>query len=222
LDNAALVHRAWREAMDAIAAPPDLSAAAFARLTAAYASSERHYHGLSHLTALLTLARKHAALVRDRLAVDLAILFHDVVYDPRRADNEEMSARYAECCLHALAAPSALVEKVTAWIRVTAHGTMSCAVPDADLAFLLDIDLSILASPPDAYREYAAAVRREYGHVPDSQFRAGRARVLRHFLDRPAIYITPPLHAVWENAARSNLAAELAVLDNDEGSRRPG
>jgi predicted metal-dependent HD superfamily phosphohydrolase len=113
------------------------------------------------------------------------------------------------------------VDKVAAWIRATAHGTISPAASDADLAFLLDIDLSILASPPDAYREYVAAVRREYGHVPEDQFRAGRARVLRHFLDRPALYITPSLHAVWENAARSNLAAELAVLDNDDGSRRP-
>ena len=37
--------------------------------------------------------------------------------------------------------------------------------------WLLDADLGVLAAPPAAYLHYAAAVRSEYCHVPDEEFR---------------------------------------------------
>ncbi|CCA57354.1 hypothetical protein SVEN_4068, partial [Streptomyces venezuelae ATCC 10712] len=51
---------------------------------------------------------------------------------------------------------------------------------------LCDADLAILATAPDTYQGYAAAVREEYAFVPDDAFREGRAAVLRHLLDSPA------------------------------------
>ena len=49
---------------------------------------------------------------------------------------------------------------------------------DANGCVLSDADLAILAATPERYAEYAADVRREYAHVPDDLFRAGRAAVL--------------------------------------------
>jgi predicted metal-dependent HD superfamily phosphohydrolase len=217
-----LLRRAWDKATTILGASADAAAPEFDGIIDAYRATERHYHGIAHISALLALARDHSPLIGDPLAVDLAILFHDVVYDPRRSDNEEMSAQRAEHSLRVLAAPPALIRKVAAWVRTTAHGSTDDAPKDPDLAFLLDVDLSILAASPAHYRAYAAAVRREYDHVPDDQFRIGRARVLQHFLGRSAIYLTPSLRARWEAAARTNLAAELALLDNATGSERTG
>ncbi len=56
------------------------------RLIAAYTGAGRHYHDIRHIDALLQLALLHRSALRDPVAVDLAILFHDAVYDPERHD----------------------------------------------------------------------------------------------------------------------------------------
>lgn len=83
---------------------------------------------------------------------------------------------------------------------------------DPDGALLCDADLAVLAGDPMQYDRYAAAVRREYGHVPEPDFRAGRARVLDGLLALPALFRLPPLAARWEAPARANLTRELGTL----------
>ncbi|MGW5671933.1 HD domain-containing protein, partial [Micromonospora sp. NPDC003776] len=109
-----------------------------------------------------------------------------------------------------VSAGQGLVTEVRRLVLLTAGH----AVPpeDPDGALLCDADLAILAAPPAAYDRYAAAVRREYAHVPDPAFRAGRAQVLTALLALPALYRLPEPHARWESAARANLARELATL----------
>ncbi|SCE75115.1 hypothetical protein GA0074695_0817 [Micromonospora viridifaciens] len=85
-------------------------------------------------------------------------------------------------------------------------------VDDPDGALLCDADLAVLAAPPDAYDHYAAAIRDEYAHVADADFRAGRAAVLASLLALPALYRLPALHRRWEAVARANLSRELAAL----------
>jgi predicted metal-dependent HD superfamily phosphohydrolase len=83
---------------------------------------------------------------------------------------------------------------------------------DTDLALLLDLDLSVLAATPDAYDAYAAAIRREYAHVPGRLYRPGRRRVLEKFIDGDQLYLTAALHAAWEASARVNPTREIASL----------
>jgi predicted metal-dependent HD superfamily phosphohydrolase len=64
-----------------------------AGLLAAYGEPARHYHNRAHIAALLLLAQQHADEMEDAEAAELAILFHDAVYDPTRSDNEQESAR---------------------------------------------------------------------------------------------------------------------------------
>ena len=77
---------------------------------------------------------------------------------------------------------------------------------------LVSIDLAILAAAPLDYDAYARQVRAEYAHVPDDAWRAGRARVMQHFLDAPVIYPDPALRALFEDVARANIAREIASL----------
>jgi len=95
-------------------------------------------------------------------------------------------------------------------VRLTA--THDPAVDDRAGMVLCDADLAILAAPAERYAEYTAGVRREYAHVPDEDFRRGRAKVLRTLLDRPALFRTAFGQRHWEDPARTNVAAELAVL----------
>jgi predicted metal-dependent HD superfamily phosphohydrolase len=77
---------------------------------------------------------------------------------------------------------------------------------------LISIDLSILAAEPSRYDAYAAAIRKEFAHVGDDSYRAGRSDVLRRFAARPVIYPDTAFARGYEKKARDNLARELASL----------
>ncbi|CAM5381771.1 hypothetical protein STANM309S_03097 [Streptomyces tanashiensis] len=95
-------------------------------------------------------------------------------------------------------------------VRLTT--THDPAAGDLNGETLCDADLAILATDPDTYGGYTAAVREEYSFVPEADFRAGRAAVLRHLLGLPRLFRTPYGAAVWEERARENLERELAEL----------
>ncbi len=175
-------------------------------LVARYGEPHRRYHTAAHLEAVLDHvdALAHGAANPD--LVRLAAWFHDAVYDPGRGDNEERSARMAERALPELGLPAEAVATVARLVRLTT--THAPGPDDADGAVLCDADLAILASSPEEYAAYAAAVRQEYSFVPDEAFRQGRAAVLRSLLDLPAIFHIADL----EDRARNNIHAELARL----------
>ncbi len=95
-------------------------------------------------------------------------------------------------------------------MRVTEHHRP--ADDDPDGCALSDADLAILAAPPERYAEYVAAVRREYAHVPDDAFRAGRTAILTGLLDRAHLFHTPYAREHWEAIARANVTREVAGL----------
>ena len=209
------IGRRWQELAATFHADGNAILVALGRLVAAYSAAGRHYHDVRHIDALLALSLEHRGRLSDPVAVDLAILYHDVVYDPMRRDNEEASAACTRQELSALGTSSARIETVAAYIEATKHKGGSAAdagSADSDLDHLLDFDLSILAAVPAIYDEYATAIRREYTIYPDEAYAQGRAGVLRELIAMPALYRVPALSAAWEARARENLARELAGL----------
>jgi predicted metal-dependent HD superfamily phosphohydrolase len=175
-------------------------------LVAAYAAPNRHDHNLAHIEDCLDkLARVDGLSAAERGILTEAIWWHDVVYDPTRSDNEELSARLAE--QHVAAD---IRQEVGRLIRLTKTHQVE---PDDRLgAILISIDLSILAADPSRYDEYAAAIRKEFAHVPDDAYRAGRSDALRRFAARPVIFPDAAFAQACEQKARDNLARELAFL----------
>jgi predicted metal-dependent HD superfamily phosphohydrolase len=187
------------------------SEAVLKELLRAYSEPNRHYHTPDHIASLLRQLEEHGLPVVDRDAVALAILFHDIVYDPLREDNEDRSAAVAREQLASAGFPDAVVGKVERYIHATKHDKER-ETTDPDLAVLLDLDLSVLAAAPPEYRAYARAIRREYRHVPDEQYRRGRQRVLHGFLARKRIFRSDHLYMLWEERARGNIMDEIADL----------
>lgn len=163
----------------------------------------RHYHTLRHLTAMLPIVEEASGPPE----VALACWFHDAIYDPRRTDNEDASAELALAALGSLGTDGAEVARL---VRLTA--THDPDPGDHSGQLLCDADLAILAAPPGEYAEYAANVRREYGHVPAQDFRRGRAAVLKSLLDLPVLFHLDTHRSRWEKRARANLDKELSVL----------
>ncbi|MFC5800889.1 hypothetical protein [Streptomyces formicae] len=179
-------------------------------LLARWSEPQRRYHTVDHLAAVLRHIDTLEQYADDPDLVRLAAWFHDAVYLPERSTNEERSARLAEKALAEAGVPLKETNEVARLVRLTK--THAAQDGDSNGTVLCDADLAILASPPDAYAAYAAAVREEYGFVPDDVFRAGRADVLRQLLDLPRLFRTPHGEREWEARARDNMAAELETL----------
>ena len=201
--------RSWQRAWSGLGASGDGLAARDA-LLAAWGEPQRRYHTLRHLRDCLALLEPHLALAEHPAEVEIALWFHDAVYDTKAEDNEARSAQRADEALAGAGVPLATVQRVHALVMVTRHDAM----PDsADERLLVDVDLAILGAEPAAYERYRTAVRAEYAHVTGDQWRAGRAAVLRSLLAKEPLYRTPTARDRWTTQAHRNLRAELATLD---------
>ena len=201
------VSASWQRAWAELGAAADASLRD--RLLAAWSEPQRHYHTLQHLRECLAHFDAVHDLARHPGEVCLALWFHDAVYEPQRHDNEQRSADGARERLLQAGASREAADRIHALVMATRHE----AIPrDPDAQLLVDIDLAILGASRERFDEYERQVALEYAHVPQAQRRAGRARILRAFLARPAIYATAFFHERFEAAARENLAYSVAKL----------
>jgi len=188
-----------------------LSEAVFDEIRGLHAGPDRGYHGWSHPLALLALHAEIESRLHDPEAVRCAILLHDAIYEPRRADNESRSAALAARMLEGLV-PDDTLARTIRLIEATARHAIPTDLANeeaADMALFLDMDLSILGASPNDFDAYEAGVRHEYREVPEAAFRAA---ILEGFLARDALYLSDWGHARFEAAARANLRRSIAKL----------
>lgn len=178
-----------------------------AEVETAWQEPHRAYHSIEHLEHGLALLAEYRHLAARPAELELAWYFHDLVYDPLRADNEEQSATKAKAALLGAGAAAALAERVAELILHTKH---TAEPSDPDSRLLIDIDLAILGAEPERYDTYEQAIRDEYGFVPAGLFRKKRREILAAFLARPRIYATPQLFERFEKNARENLQRALS------------
>ena len=177
-------------------------------LEAAYADPARGYHDTRHLAEVLGRLDELGATY-DRVPVLLAAWFHDGVYDGQPGA-EERSAQWAERALAGLLEPD-LVTEVARLVRLTEHHRPQPG--DRNGAALSDADLGSLAAGAGRYQQYVGEVRREYAQVPDRDFAAGRAAILRDLLAKESLFHTAYARERWEAAARANVEREVAGLE---------
>lgn len=167
------------------------------------------YHNLDHVGDCLGKFKNRENEARDPIGLELAIWFHDVIYDPRGNDNEEKSAQIAADFLM----KTKWADSVPELILATKHQED----PDhLDARLLCDIDLSILGCGDSKYRKYTKAIRSEYAWVEEIAYRRGRSAVLEGFLKRPFIFSLPTSRELYEKQARLNISRELESLNQTD------
>lgn len=183
--------------------------AVFDDLMCRWSEPQRAYHNVEHLEHCLAELRGVEESLTGRDAVEFALWFHDAVYEPKAADNEERSAELAGQVADTAGLSASFVACVTTLILATKRHEPAT---DRDTAVLLDVDLSILGQPLERFDRYEAEIRQEYAWVPGAMFRTKRAEILTAFLARPAIYQTEQFRARYEQAARTNLQRSIDRL----------
>jgi len=182
----------------------------FQELVKRYSEANRKYHDLDHIVMMLD---EHSEVVGgesyDKSAVEFGIWFHDAVYDPQSKSNEGNSAVLAENALLRLGFKSFFRDMVKDAIKATDH-VSSAKTPEARM--LIDLDLAILGQSKERFDAYEVAVRQEYAHVPDAEFRAARLAILQSFLERSFIYQTEFFEKKYGEAARRNLEMSVERL----------
>jgi len=178
-----------------------------ARLLAAYTESQRAYHSLQHLDECLRVfdEAKASGLIQRPDLIEMALWFHDAVYDTKSSENEALSARMV---VEALGDTETAREVARLILLTKSHQPGD----GPDDAWIIDIDIAIFAQTPERVMEYERQIREEYAWVPDAVYREKRAEILIGFLNRERLYLTAWAGDRFERRARENLRGLIAGL----------
>lgn len=177
-------------------------------LCTAYNEPHRHYHNLNHIAYMLAqLDSANSATPIARWAT----WYHDIVYRPRKSDNEHKSAVIALQTMTELGIDPSTSTTVSQIINATkSHRPNKNA--DDSCKSVLDADMAILGAPEQEYKNYGRQVRKEFSAIPNFLYKRGRKKFLQSVLNQERIFTTEYFYREFENSARNNVQHEITTL----------
>ena len=185
----------------------------YQKLLKAYQESHRAYHTQQHLCECLEKLdwAKANGLTENSYLVELALWYHDAIYQPKAKDNELRSAEWASRFLRELGVDVEVCDYVFSLIMATSHREVQTTSLHQ---LVVDIDLSILGSEEKRFQEYERQIRQEYHWLPWSLYKEKRIAILNNFLSLPQIYNTDLFHTKYEQKARNNIKQSIIKLSS--------
>jgi predicted metal-dependent HD superfamily phosphohydrolase len=178
------------------AAPED-----FAALDSRYQEPHRAYHNWRHISECLGELDDQTG----NGVMEIAIFYHDAIYNTKGKENEEQSAKMCADVLSKKGVSQAVIYQAQDLILATRHVNIP---RNEQEAAIIDIDLSILGRDPQRFQEYERNIRQEYGWAPIDAYRSGRKNILESFLGRAeqgSLYTLKKFRTKFERQAVSNL-----------------
>ena len=173
-----------------------------------YQEPHRFYHTLAHLNQCLGELDAAAGEIEDADTTEMAIWFHDIIYQYGAKDNEDLSAAtFREVAGSHMAAD--FTSRVCEFIDATKH---IGAAQDTGIAFMVDIDLSGFGLPWEGYMADSNALRDEAPGVSDEQYYQGKLRFLDELQRWPSLFQTGHFRERLESTAQTNIARYSAQL----------
>lgn len=200
----------WLKLILPLGVQQEVARKVFADMVAHYNAPGRYYHNLAHVGMVIDTADRLSHLATDYETIEIAIWFHDVIYDPKADDNEEQSAAFARRALADMGIPAERIDRVSDLVLATI--THQAQSTDIDAQILLDADLAPLAYEESLFLEQSEAVRKEFSYIPEEEYKKNRVVILNKFLARERIYLTDQLYSELEDRARSNLETSINLL----------
>lgn len=196
----------WHELTSRYTRDAELISELWSKIVTSYNSPGRYYHDLSHLEYMMKQALRYKSRLTDPDTLMFSIFYHDLVYNPLRNDNEDKSAVILNDDLIKMGVSGKQIEKCQKQILASIdHNSRE----DEDTNYFIDFDLAILGASPELYLDYSVKIRKEYAVFNDLEYRTGRRKVIKHFLEMNRIYKTDIFYENHEQPARKNLKKEL-------------
>lgn len=190
---------------------------AWEALDAGYSEHHRAYHTWEHLAGLFEKLSEFSDLSTRADIIAMSAFWHDVVYRTRNhdgsprpdyenvRDSAELFRQYT-----LLNQPDA--DAVYDLIMATASHLQAGAEKQyyagfaSDLDLFLDLDLSSLALPWEAFVEDFARIRSEFSWLPEAVFCSRQIHILENFAKEDVrLYRRAETSEKWRDAARANL-----------------
>ena len=213
------VKEGWIELCRLASIDDGFSSSVWNTIETLYNEDHRYYHTLIHIQRMLDLSTQYEESIQDKLVVNLAIVFHDIIYNPKSGTNEEDSITLFEDLLS-----SRLPATTVAAVRTFILATKSHSLPYSsdhiidgemnDLKLFLDLDMEVLSREPEQYAEYAANIRKEYIHVDPDVYCEKRAIFLSQIISSGKRIYCSDHFASREEIAIRNLEWECRLLAN--------
>ncbi|KYR01907.1 putative HD phosphohydrolase family protein [Tieghemostelium lacteum] len=148
--------------------------------------------------------------------VQYAIWFHDIIYNPKSHDNEELSLE--EFKKFQLESQSVQLNQISDDIQLMIISTKNHIKTSHDISmdlnYFLDMDLSILGTSTEQYQTYSESIRKEYIHIDIDKYRQGRSSILKGFIQHGinGLYRTPEFRDTYGQKSLENLQSEINKL----------
>jgi len=187
----------------------DAAESLFKGIEASYGEPHRRYHTGAHIGHCLRQFDRARDEMDDPDAIELALWFHDIEYDPAASDNELASAkRFRQSAMGLMG--SDLIEQVYRLILATVHASVP-HMPDEQ--YVVDIDLSSFGLPWDEFSRDSQNVRNEFPDLSEREFAKKNSGFLEMLLRRPSVYSTEFFRERLEATARENMKRQIALLN---------
>ena len=154
-------------------------------IISSYSEPHRYYHNLNHIEDCMKMFDMVRYNINNMLDIELAIYFHDIVYDPLAKDNEVRSADIAfERISHI---NENLANRIKDLVLFTEYSkTFNKSHSNMDFIYLRDIDFHTMGT--EAYWKNAKDIRKEFSCYTDEEFYQGRIKFLQMILDNGRIF----------------------------------
>lgn len=188
----------------------DESATIHQQLIASYSEPQRFYHRLTHIEHCLALIEKISSELQSPEALELAIWYHDVIYQPGAKDNEQLSADLFMTTSDGVFDDN-LRDTVYQHIMATVHD--GSEVNHADTIYMLDIDLSSFGRPWAEFIQDSDNLRLEMKHWPDDAFYRRQTRFQDKLFGQPRFFKSDYFYDNYEAQARQNHNDYFATIE---------
>ena len=185
--------------------------AVFDQLDTLYREPHRRYHTAAHIEHCLRQFDFAADRMDEPDAVEMALWFHDAIYDVPGKENELRSAE-----LFAARADGRGSEQFRSEVHRLIMATTHLDPPPATLdESFIAISLSSFGLPWEEFLRDSRAVRAELPHVSDAEFYPRQKKFLESFAARSEFCFTEFFRDRHETRARENIERLCARLETE-------